>query len=239
MNTNTLPTDELMKYGIINEDLSFSKKLNADDIQKFLRGYTIVADNDKNRATFQLTENNTKLKVIFLERDKSLSEILEKSKNEIQYSEAFSKYNVNDRKNAAQLNWSKTAFIYDKETGRVTEFDFIKNRTELTAIIADRKDTEEVNRYKNELQKLKNFLKDKIDQYPEIAKEITNDINIISREIDTVNNINTDEKQISKGNGNDIQLNVNDKDMFEDANRMREENEEQEEELRRSKGRGR
>ena len=239
MNTNTLPTDELMKYGIINEDLSFSKKLNADDIQKFLQGYTIVADNDKNRATFQLTENNTKLKVIFLERDKSLSEILEKSKNEIQYSEAFSKYNVNDRKNAAQLNWSKTDFIYDKETGRVTEFDFIKNRTELTAIIADRKDTEEVNRYKNELQKLKNFLKDKIDQYPEIAKEITNDINIISREIDTVNNINTDEKQISKGNGNDIQLNVNDKDMFEDANRMREENEEQEEELRRSKGRGR
>ena len=89
------------------------------------------------------------------------------------------------------------------------------------------------------LQKLKNFLKDKIDQYPEIAKEITNDINIISREIDTVNNINTDEKQISKGNGNDIQLNVNDKDMFEDANRMREENEEQEEELRRFKGRGR
>ena len=101
MNTNTLPTDELMKYGIINEDLSFSKKLNADDIQKFLRGYTIVADNDKSRATFQLTENNTKLKVIFLERDKSLSEILEKSKNEIQYSEAFSKYNVNDSKNAA------------------------------------------------------------------------------------------------------------------------------------------
>ena len=67
MNTNTLPTDELKKYGIINEDLSFSKKLNADDIQKFLKGYTIVADNDKNRATFQLTDNDTQLKVIFLE----------------------------------------------------------------------------------------------------------------------------------------------------------------------------
>jgi hypothetical protein len=48
-----------------------------------------------------------------------------------------------------------------------------------------------------------------------------------------------DEKQISKGNDDDIQLNVNDKDMYEDANRMREGNEEQEEELRRSKGRGR
>ena len=92
MNTNTLPTDELKKFGIINEDLSFSKKLNADDIQKFLQGYTIVADNDKNRATFQLTENNSKLKVIFLERDKNLSEILEKSKEKIQYFTYFGPY---------------------------------------------------------------------------------------------------------------------------------------------------
>ena len=44
MNTNTLPTDELKKYGIIENDNSFSKKLNSDDIQKFLHGYTIVAD---------------------------------------------------------------------------------------------------------------------------------------------------------------------------------------------------
>ena len=53
MQTENLPTEELKKFGIINEDLSFSKKLNPDDIQKFLKGYTIVADNDKNRATFQ------------------------------------------------------------------------------------------------------------------------------------------------------------------------------------------
>jgi len=55
--------------------------LNENDIQKFLKGYTIVADNDKNRATFQLVENNTRLKVYFLERDKTISEILENSKN--------------------------------------------------------------------------------------------------------------------------------------------------------------
>lgn len=107
MNNNNLPTEDLKKFGIINEYLSFSKKLNADDIQKFLQGYTIVADNDKNRATFQLTENNTKLKVIFLERDKNLSEILSNSKNEIQYSTTFSKYGINEEKNVAQLNWTK------------------------------------------------------------------------------------------------------------------------------------
>ncbi len=82
----------------------------------------------------------------------------------------------------------KKAFIYDKENNIVAEFDLIKNATELTAIIADtNKDVAEMNRYKNELQKLKEFPTDKIDQYPEIAKEISNDLNIVSREINTVN----------------------------------------------------
>lgn len=238
MQNEHLPTDDLKKFGIINEDLSFSKKLNEDDIQKFLQGYTIVADNDKNRATFQLVENNTQLKVMFLEREKSLSDIIEKSINDIQYSDTFSKYNLNKEENAAQLNWSKTAFIYDKETNSIVEFDLIKNRTELTAIIADKKDISEMNRYKNELQKLKNFLQDKIDQYPEIAKEITNDVNIVSKEINTVNSISFDQKQFLKGNDSEIQLIVNDYDLYEDANRMREE-QDQEEEIRKSKGRGR
>jgi len=84
-----------------------------------------------------------------------------------------------------------------------------------------------MNRYKNELQKLKNFLMDKMDQYPEIAKEISNDLNIVSREINTVNSISPDEKQISKGGNSESDLNVNDKDRYEDANRNREEQEEE------------
>ena len=230
MQNENLPTEELKKFGIINEDLSFSKKLNADDIQKFLQGYTIVADNDKNRATFQLTENNTKLKVIFLERDKSLSEILEKSKEKIQYSETKAQYNVNDNQNSAQLGFSKQAFVFDKETNTVKELDFIKNAPELTKLISERKNLEEINQYKLELEKLKSFLQDKIDLYPEIAKKITNDLNIVSREIDSVNSIKPDEKQIAKESNTDVKLNVNDRDMYEDANRNREEQEEQSEE---------
>ena len=236
MENNNLPTDELKKFGIINEDLTFSQKLSADDIRKFLQGYTIVADNDKNRATFQLVENNSRLKVIFLERDKSLSEILEKSKEKIQYSETKGQYNINDDKHSAQLNFSKQAFIYDPETDKIVEFDFIKNAMELTAIIADKKNMVELNRYKNELLKLKSFLRDKIDRYPEIAKEITNDMNIVSREIDSVNSIARDEKQISKSGDSNIQLNVNDRDLYEDANRHREEQEEQSEEQEKKRG---
>ena len=70
------------------------------------------------------------------------------------------------------------------------------------------------------------FLQEKIGLYPEIAKKITSDLNIVSREIDTVNSITLDEKQIAKENNSKLQLNVNDKDMYEDSNRNREEQEE-------------
>ncbi|WP_144281064.1 hypothetical protein [Chryseobacterium echinoideorum] len=229
MQNNNLPTDELKNFGIINDDFTFSKKLSEDDIQKFLQGYTIVADNDNNRATFQLTEDNTKLKVIFLQRDKSLNKLLENSKDKVQYTDVKELSNDNP-------SFEKKAFIYDTKTGKVVEFDFIKNATELTAIIADKKDPEELNSYKIELLKLKDYLQDKVDQYPEIAKQITNDVNIVSREIGAVSRIAATEKQFSKGGASDIQLNVNDSDMYEDANRERDEQEEQSEEQEKRRG---
>lgn len=231
MNNTKLPTEELKKYGIINEDLSFSEKLNTDDIQKFLKGYSIVADNDKNRATFQLTDNNSKLKVIFLERDKSIDKILKNSKANVEYS------NIKDlSQSEKELIYEKKAFIFDKETNKVVEFDLIKNTRELTAIIADKKDAAETNRYKNELLKLKSFLQDKIDQFPEMAKEIGNDLNIISQEIGTVDRISKKQNSIQKQNKTDIQLNVNDPDVYQDANRMRERKEEQDGKIEKSRG---
>lgn len=233
MNTETLPTNDLKKYGIINEDNTFSKKLNADDILKFMQGYTIVVDNDKNRATFQLVENNSKLKVIFLERDKSLSEILENSKDKVEYSTI-----QEISKSGNQLNFEKKAFVFDKESNKIVEFDLIKNAAELTAIIADKKDALELNRYKTELLKLKSFLQDKIDQFPEMAKEITNDLNIVSKEINTVNGISQNANNSQKQEKSSIQLNVNDPDMYQDANRIREENQEEEQEQEVGKSRG-
>ena len=232
MQTNNLPTDDLKKYGIVEPDNSFSKKLSAEDIQKFLQGYTIVADNDKNRATFQLIESNSKLKVIFLERNKNISEILANSKNGIEYS------NIQDlSKEGNEMNFEKKAFVFDKETNKVVEFDLIKNSTELTTIILDKKDAIEINKYKTELLKLDSFLQDKMDKFPEIAKEITNDLNIVSREINSVNSISPNENRSQKQEKSNIQLNVNDPDLYEDANRNREEeSQEQEEEVQQSRG---
>ncbi|MCY1661085.1 hypothetical protein [Chryseobacterium sp. SL1] len=230
MKNSNLPTDELKKYGIINEDHTFSKKLTEEDIQKFLQGYTIVADNDTKRAAFQLTDDNTRLKVIFLERDKSISEILKNSETRIEYSD-IKKFSNKLPPEVPAIE--KKAFIFDQETGKVAEFDFIRHTTELTAIIADLRDATETTRYKFELQKLKSFLQDKIDQYPVIAKEITNDLNIISKEISTVDGILARQHDNSqKQTESDIELNVNDPDLFLDANRMREEEQEQEEKRR-------
>jgi hypothetical protein len=228
MQTNNLPTDELKKYGIVEPDNSFSKKLSAEDIQKFLQGYTIVADNEKNRATFQLVENNSRLNVVFLERDKNISSILAESKERIEYSEIKDLSKGNN-----QLNFEKKAFVFDKETNKVIEFDLIKNALELTAIIADKKDISELNRYKTELLKLKGFLQDKIDQYPEIAKEITNDLNIVSKEINTVNSISEPNPKQEKS---DIELNVNEPDLYQDANREHEEEMKEEENREKSRG---
>ena len=236
MQNEHLPTEELKKFGIINEDLSFSKKLNANDIQKFLQGYTIVADNNKNRATFQLVENNTKLKVIFLERDKSLSEILENSKEKIQYSETKAQYNINENKHSAQLSFSKQAFVFDRETDTIKELDFIKNATELTELVLERKNPNEISQYQLELEKLKSFLYDKMNQYPEIAKEITNYLNIVSKEFNTVNTLSEKQNHSQRQEKSDVQLNVNDPDLYEDAHRMREEDEEQEEEIQKARG---
>ena len=231
MQTNNLPTNELKKYGILEPDNSFSKKLSAEDIQKFLQGYTVVADNKTNRATFQLVENNSRLNVVFLERDKNISNILAESRERIEYSE------IKDlSKGENQINFEKKAFVYDKETQNVVEFDLVKNALELTAIIANKKDSIEINRYKAELQKLRSFLQDKIDQFPEIAKEIANDLNIVSKEINTINNISQNKSNSSKLGQSEVQLNVNDPDLFQDANRKRDEELDLEENREKSRG---
>lgn len=234
---NTLPTDDLKKYGIIESDNSFSKKLTADDIQQFLNGFTMVVDNEKTRVTFQLTDSNSQLKVNLFEREKDLTQLLEDSKKEIQYSDTFSRYNVNDKKNNAQLGWSKTAFIFDEKEKIVKEYDVIKNVKLVTEKVAETKNANESNRYKKVLLQLKSFLQDKIEQYPEIAKVITADLNIIINEISAVDSISRPDNQIEKEGKDDVQLNVNDPDRYEDANRHREEQfEEEEEDLERPRG---
>ena len=218
MNTNPLPTDDLKKFGIIEADNSFSKRLNANDIIEFMQGKILVADNEKDRITFQLTDNNSKLEVNVYQMEHSLSEILDQSKKEsVQY---VSEKNLNDQN--PDFNISKKAFLYNESTKSLEEYDMVLNAEVLTKTILGRNDSKEINRYKDELLKLKEFLQDKIDKYPEIAKDIINNLNIVSKEINTVNEVAQSPKQAQKQQQSEVRLDVNDPDIYQDANSARE-----------------
>lgn len=225
MNNNNLPTDDLKKYGIISEDNSFTKKLTADEVGKFLQGSTLVAENKKDIIFFKLEENNTKLNVSIFERDRNIDDILEQSKSQIQYSEMK---DLSKPENG--LDIEKKAFVFDEKTNTVQEFNLIKNSSEIIAILQEKNDLAESNKYKLELLKLKDFLQEKIDKFPEVAKEITNNLNIVSKTINTVSGIATTQEQAKKQQQSQVLYDVNDPDLYQDANREREEEQEQEQE---------
>ena len=110
----------------------------------------------------------------------------------------------------------------------------------LHRMIEENRKQKEHSMYKNELEKLKSFLHTKAQQYPD-DKKIVNDINIVGREISKVQSANTAGKPQEK-NDDTVRLKVNDYDIYEDANRKKEEEKIQFEEQReegKSRGRGR
>ena len=96
MNYDNLPTDDLKEFGIIGADNTFSKKLSNDDIQKFLKGESLVADDGKDRVVFQLKDENTRLEVNVFQRDRAISDILNEAEKGISYSSIEKKNSAND-----------------------------------------------------------------------------------------------------------------------------------------------
>ena len=222
MENNKLPTDDLKKYGIIDSNNSFSQKMSIDDVQQFLQGETIKAINDKKEINFNLTDNNTRLNVKMFEKDRSHKEIIDsvsQNPRAVQYS-----YETEISKDNAEKNFTKLAFLM-KSDMNVYRFDMVKDAEKLTEIIAERKDEAQITIYKTELQKLQSFLQDKIDKYPEAAKQITENLNIVSNEINSVNSISISDNPTNKVANTNIELDVNDRDLYEDVNRNREEEE--------------
>ena len=216
MNEN-LPTSELKEYGIMTDDNTFSKKLSEKDIENFLKGHAMIADNGKDRLIFLLTDNNKRLNVNIYQRDRTIDELVKQSQKEIVYSE------LTELTDSKALDIEKKAFIYDQKTKQVTELDLLKDTEKIAAIVAEKKDIQESNRFKNELLKLKGYLQDKIDKFPEIGKEITNNLNIVSKTISTVDDATPNESQSQKQQQTKLRLDVNDDDLYQDANRHREE----------------
>ncbi len=228
MEKNKLPIEELQKYGIMNDDRSFSKKLTEADIEKFLKGHIIIADYKKDRITFQLTDNNSRLQVQKFQRDKEVEQILEDSKEKIQYSK-MKNLNQDDEYNVK-------VFISNKDKTETKEYDLFRDIKELTLIVLATKELVEINKYKLELEKLKGFMQDKIDKFPELNKQLTEDINIVSNEISVISTTNIELKTNNQANTN-IDFDVNDPDRYQEANQNREQDAEIEQEVRRGRRR--
>ena len=143
-----------------------------------------------------------------------------------------------------ELEFSKKLMIFN-EQNEIREIDIIKNPEKATKTILELNNPQQKNRYKTELLELKGMLEDKIDKFPEIAKDITANLNIVSKEINAVDSINPVNN--TNAEQTDIRLDVNDPDLYQDANRNRdrqteidfEEDLEEEQEVNRSRGRRR
>ena len=230
MNEN-LPTSELKEYGIMTDDNTFSKKLSEKDIENFLKGHALISVIGNDRLIFLLSDNYNRLNVNMYHRDGTIDELVKQSQTEIVYSE------LTELTDSKALDIEKKAFIYDQKTKQVTELDLLKDTEKIAAIVAEKKDIQESNRFKNELLKLKGYLQDKIDKFPEIGKEITNNLNIVSKTISTVDDATPNESQSQKQQQTKLRLDVNDDDLYQDANRHREEQaQEQEQEQQRHRG---
>lgn len=230
---NNLPTEELKKYGIINEDNSIQEKISKSDFDKFTNeGYMLIVQDKDKRVSFQLTKDN-QLDVKHYIIDKSIDEILNKAKEQpIQY--AIEKQ-VDVEKGITKDETLKV-FIYNQKENNVKEMDFLQKSKEITDFILDRKDIEESKKYKAQLELLKGFLQDKIDKFPEIAKYIANDMNIVSKSISKIDDATPNEEQAQEQKNTRVQLNVNDPDIYQDANREREKEWEENQEQERKKG---
>jgi len=322
MKTDNLPIDELKRFGIIMPDNTFSKKLSEDDIDKFLNGHTLHAENDSNKLTFQLRDNNSRLEVNLYENDRiahknlSTEEIIEALDSSVFYKttadygtvtgmgkESFNgnpdypaeffvelenergktkfygadlqddlrDYAIGDsvqislegmrktelvigntgelysvlsnkwklEQHQNELNYERKAYVFNDKTQMIEELDLVKNIKEIRYIVEKQNNERASRKYLNELEKLKGFMQHKAVLYPEIAKSIINDVNIISKEISTVEGVSAvdiqQEKDLeTKTKKTGIYMDVNDYDTYEDANRHREEKQEE----KQNKGRG-
>ncbi len=181
--------------------------------------------------TFKLKsiDRNEDLLVTSVRKDKNgvPTKVYFNDKNGNQFNIGFDEFKKNafDLRSLTAMETIK-AFVYDEKTKSVKEYDLLKDTKELTQTVAETQKDNEVNRYKVELQKLMSFIQDKIDKFPELGKQLTENLNIVSNEMHSVNSISTNLNK--KAEKSEIEYDVNDPDLYQDANREREENEEQE-----------
>ncbi len=229
-----LPIEEMKHYGIIDKENKPNAVLKAEDYQNFLNGSILTAHKGRDVMTYQLSEDKTQLNVQAFQLDKDIKSILTNAQKEVQY---VREENLDVQKENP-LNYGIKVFIAQKEEGDqvVKEYNLQKDIQKVTEFILEKKDEQESNRYFVELEKLKGFLQHKAEQYPELAKDINQDINIVNKEMDTVNSIT---QELNKDVGRThIETDVNDYERYEQANDERQQTAQQQQVQEEERSRG-
>lgn len=238
MSENNLPTEALKDFGIMNEDNSFHKKLTPEDIKNLLQGKTIVAENNTQKATFKLTDNFSNLEIKVSKNQRNLKEVLADKEMGIKFIPMKTE-SYNSKSEEFIEGKTTLAFVYDKEHDGYIEYDLQKNPKEVTEKVIELDKKELAEHYKYELLKMREFLLQKISKFPEIAKEIKQNLNIVSNEINTVSTAFPSQSTSAKQNKGRVSLDVNDPDLYQDANLERERQNEAIQEQDKTKGRSR
>lgn len=217
MQTQESKKKALHQFGVTDENGNFKNNKNEE---KFFNGQPLVAFERNKRLEISQLPNGD-LFAIGEEFDKNIENLLRDARLKpdlIQYSQSTTLISTHDIKS----RYSAKAFIYDKEKDTIKEYDVIHNHKELSEEI-DKKENPgyEKNRLMDALETLKGMLQFKMHQYPEIAKVIQRDINIVSEVMDTTTPVVQQDKQTDT----EVRLDVNDRDLFEDANYNREDRE--------------
>lgn len=129
-NTNLL-TDELKKFGIMTEKNTFSEKLSDNEIQNFLKGGILIAENNQNRLTFNIKDDqlnvNAYTKDIINHKNLSSAELFEISSKNTNLYKVMADYGTITHIGKGNFNHNpdneKTTFIeIENERGKTLLF---------------------------------------------------------------------------------------------------------------------
>ncbi len=223
MENSQLPIKDLKFYGIMEEDGTFTRKLSEKEQQRFLSGAMLIADSEDGTVTFKLSADHSRLNVQAFKREINLRKLLEESKKHIVYNSLIlvaQDAHAQEREKEP-LEYERNAIVYDPEKDEAKEYNLLKHTKELTEVVLKTNNNDEKDKYQQELVKLRDYLLRKMDQYPEIAKDIAQDMNVVSGQLNIV------QTSFSPGYNPKTKvtrprLDVNDRDTYEDANSNRE-----------------
>lgn len=140
--------------------------------------------------------------------------------------------------NTAKLKANaKNLFLLSVALDGGMSFMLLKGVEKLNRMFKEKKEQNEHSRYKTELEKMKSFLQSKAEQYPE-NKKIINDLNVVGKELANVKMGLNNNRKPDKADDS-VRLKVNDYDMYEDANRKKEQELKEDQEESKNKGRSR